>query len=166
MRKSESAGLPNPRGKSLLPRHSYGWRDGWTSRLRQSHRWKRENPRRPHHRTRNFKPHTGNRQTIFDHGICGCFLRVPVGKCLATSPMITKSIANHLSYLEPISGSLQKPIEGLPSLLKKIEDRSRIDEKHNQKHVENHFAAINKTAQRHPENPNYRNATNAAFQKS
>ena len=70
------------------------------------------------------------------------------------------------SYLEPISGSLQKPIEGLPSLIKKTEDRVAIGEKHNQKHVENHFAAINKTAQRHPENPNYRNATNATFQKS
>ena len=40
------------------------------------------------------------------------------------------------SYLEPISGSLQKPVEGLLSLLKKIEDRSAIEEKHNQNHVE------------------------------
>jgi len=40
------------------------------------------------------------------------------------------------SYLEPNSGSLQKPIEGVYSLLEKIEDRSRIGEKTAQNHVE------------------------------
>ena len=40
------------------------------------------------------------------------------------------------SYLEPISGSMQKPIEGLS---KKIEDRVTIGEETAQKHVENYI---------------------------
>jgi len=41
------------------------------------------------------------------------------------------------SYLEPNSGSLHGTIEGVyPAAAEKIEDRSRIGEKHNQKHVE------------------------------
>ena len=40
------------------------------------------------------------------------------------------------SYLEPISGSLQKPIGGLS---KKIEDRVAIGEETAQKHVENYI---------------------------
>jgi hypothetical protein len=40
------------------------------------------------------------------------------------------------SYLEPISGSMHVPIEGLLARLKKIEDRSRSGEKSNQSHDE------------------------------
>ena len=45
----------------------------------------------------------------------------------------------HAAYLEPISGSMQKPIEGLPARLKKIEEGSAIVQKHNQNHAENYL---------------------------
>jgi len=45
----------------------------------------------------------------------------------------------HNAYLEPISGSMQKPIEGLPARLKKIEEGSAIRQKHNQNHAENYL---------------------------
>ena len=41
------------------------------------------------------------------------------------------------SYLEPISGSLHVPIEGVYSTAERREDRSRIGEKTAQNHVEN-----------------------------
>ena len=41
------------------------------------------------------------------------------------------------SYLEPISGSLHVPIEGVYPAAEKIEDRSRIGEKQRQNHAEN-----------------------------
>jgi len=41
------------------------------------------------------------------------------------------------SYLEPISGSLHVPIEGVYSAAEKIEDRVTIGEKHSQNHAEN-----------------------------
>ena len=40
------------------------------------------------------------------------------------------------AYLEPNSGSLHGTIEGVYRAAEKIEDRSRIGEEHNQKHVE------------------------------
>ena len=43
----------------------------------------------------------------------------------------------HNAYLEPISGSMQKPIEGVYPPAEKIEDRSAIGEKHNQNNVKN-----------------------------
>jgi hypothetical protein len=49
----------------------------------------------------------------------------------------TAQCIGKLSYLEPISGSLHVPIEGVYCTAEKIEDRSRIGDKHNQKHVEN-----------------------------
>jgi hypothetical protein len=41
------------------------------------------------------------------------------------------------SYLEPISGSLHVPIEGVYRATEKTEDRVTIGEKRNQNHVEN-----------------------------
>ena len=39
-------------------------------------------------------------------------------------------------YLEPISQSMHVPVEGVYCIAEKIEDRSRIGEKHSQNHVE------------------------------
>jgi membrane-bound lytic murein transglycosylase MltF len=41
------------------------------------------------------------------------------------------------SYLEPNSGSLHVPIEGVYRITEKTEDRVTIEEKHNQNHAEN-----------------------------
>ena len=41
------------------------------------------------------------------------------------------------SYLEPNSGSMHVPIEGVYRITEKIEDRVAIEEKHNQNHAEN-----------------------------
>src|SRR4030067_3603886 len=41
------------------------------------------------------------------------------------------------SYLEPISGSMHVPIEGVYRITEKIEDRVAIGEKTTQNHVEN-----------------------------
>ena len=51
------------------------------------------------------------------------------------------------SYLEPISGSMQKPVEG--SAWKKIEDMVAIGSFVNQKHVEN-MSTARKTRLAHP----------------
>ena len=50
------------------------------------------------------------------------------------------------SYLEPNSGSLQKPIEGSILLLKNVEDRSAIGGFRNQKHAEKNPCAPSKNA--------------------
>jgi hypothetical protein len=55
------------------------------------------------------------------------------------------------SYLEPISGSLHVPIEGVYRVTEKIEGRVANGEKHNQNHVENYIKGgySRKIAQEH-----------------
>ena len=57
---------------------------------------------------------------------------------------------NTPSYLEPIRDSLQIPIEGLLRKLKNVGGEVTIDEKTNQKHVENSSAKLPKPSMRQP----------------
>ena len=54
------------------------------------------------------------------------------------------------AYLEPIRDSLQIPIEGLLRKLKNVGGEVTIDEKTNQKHVENSSAKLPKPSMRQP----------------
>jgi hypothetical protein len=62
-------------------------------------------------------------------------------------------ISGKPSYLEPNSGSLHVPIEGVYRIAEKIEDRSRIGEKHNQKHGEKAAQPCLPALQRNPQHP-------------
>jgi len=52
------------------------------------------------------------------------------------------------AYLEPNSGSLHVPIEGVYRVTEKIEDRSAIGAETTQKHVENRRRSIRNTMQK------------------